>query len=240
MELLFFLLLIIIVLAVLPRLLRGRTLKDEELNEPKKSAHLVRYDNETRDIWGKTNSAGEAEQYVTQQLLDLGENYFIFQNVILPSAYSKTPYTEIDHIVVSCFGVFCIETKSHGGNIYGGKDAGKWKQWLHGKSYSFHNPLKQSYPHSEALKKFLGSNLRSNIHCYVVFPKARTVKVNSSLVTNDIHEVIARISNHRTRIYDNDDLLRILMSLANYDNMHAVVESSHIEGVRKYVNSKNH
>lgn len=211
----------------------------EESSEPTKLAHVVRYDNATRDIWSKTNSAGEVEKYVTQQLLSLGENYFIFQNVILPSAYKKMLYTEIDHIIISQFGIFCIETKSHVGSIYGNKDAQDWKQYLYGdQSYDLYNPLKQSYSHTEALKNFLGSNLRSSIHYYVVFPKARVVKVNSTLVSGDIHEIIDRIARHQTVMYDINDLERILKSLAHYDSKHAELEDRHIKAVRDYMNIK--
>lgn len=217
-----------------------RHAKQDSSDELLSNAHLVRYDNETRDIWGKTNSAGEAEQYVTQELLRLGEKYFIFQNIILPSAFDKTPFTEVDHIVVSQFGVFCIETKSHKGTIYGNKDSDNWKQYLYrDKVYDMHNPLKQNYSHREALKKFLGVNLKSNIHSYVVFPKAQKVKVNSSFVTNDIHEIMDRILNHRKLMYDPDTFARIVSSLANYDNKHAQVEASHIDGVQNYLHSRH-
>lgn len=214
--------------------------KSVKTETPLKKAHLIRYDNDERDVWGDTNSAGQVEQYVTQELLRLGENYFIFQNVILPSAYTKMPYTEIDHIIVSPFGIFCVETKSHKGSIYGNKASDQWKQYLYNdKSYTLHNPLRQSHAHTEALKKFLGGNLKSNIHCYVVFPKARNVKVNSTLVTNDIHEIIDRISNHQTRLYDFNELERMLKSLAHYDSKHLVIQDKHIEGVRNYVGSKS-
>ena len=238
MEILTFVL-ILIVVSVIILILRPKK-HQQTGHEPVKTAHLIRYDNEARDIWGQVDSAGKAEQYVTQELLSLGENYFIFQNVILPSAYNKIPYTEIDHIVVSAFGIFCIETKSHAGNIYGNKEADQWEQYLYNdKPYSLYNPLKQSYSHKESLKKFLGSNLKSNIHYYVVFPKAHIVKVNSTLVTYDIHEIMARISDHQTRIYDIDSLEVMLKLLAHYDSNHMVIKDKHIEGVRNYISSKN-
>lgn len=48
------------------------------------------------------------------------KNYFIFNNLILPSENNGS--TQIDHIVVSRFGIFVIESKDYKGWIFGGRD----------------------------------------------------------------------------------------------------------------------
>ncbi|NCU37946.1 NERD domain-containing protein [Candidatus Saccharibacteria bacterium] len=52
--------------------------------------------------------------------------YVVFDNLILQSN-GNTSHTEIDHVVVSPFGIFCIETKSHKGSIYGSEKSAYWK-----------------------------------------------------------------------------------------------------------------
>lgn len=66
----------------------------------------------------KLSKSKLAEMKVSDALgrLDM-KSYVLFENVILPSR-GNTAHTEIDHIVVSPYGIFCIETKAHGGSIY--------------------------------------------------------------------------------------------------------------------------
>ena len=51
------------------------------------------------------------ENFVSRELLELdSEHYNVLDDLMLPSL-GNTNTTEIDHIVVSDFGIFCIETK---------------------------------------------------------------------------------------------------------------------------------
>lgn len=63
--------------------------------------------------------------------------------------------TQIDHIVVSVYGIFVIETKNYQGRICGSDQAENWTQELHGKKYPFRNPFRQNYAHIQALKALL-------------------------------------------------------------------------------------
>ncbi|MGN1402952.1 MAG: NERD domain-containing protein [Ruminococcus sp.] len=63
--------------------------------------------------------------------------------------------TQIDHIVVSVYGIFVIETKNYQGRIHGSDRSEYWTQELHGKKYSFRNPFRQNYAHIQALKALL-------------------------------------------------------------------------------------
>lgn len=48
--------------------------------------------------------------------------------LINPSLKIKT--IQIDHLVVSTYGIFCIETKAYKGKIYGGEFSKEWTQYL--------------------------------------------------------------------------------------------------------------
>ena len=63
---------------------------------------------------------------------------------------------QIDHIVVSIFGIFVIETKNYSGIIYGKEKDNKWTQYLGDRKYRFYNPIKQNERHIEVLKQCLG------------------------------------------------------------------------------------
>lgn len=63
--------------------------------------------------------------------------------------------TQIDHVIVSRFGIFVIETKNMKGWIYGNANDAQWTQALFGKKYRFQNPLRQNYRHTRAIAEKL-------------------------------------------------------------------------------------
>jgi len=93
------------------------------------------------------------------------ELYRRFHDVIIPSSNGTT---QIDHILVSPFGLFIVETKNKKGWIYGSESQSKWTQVVYKNKYSFQNPLKQTYRHKKVLSKFLDLN-ESNIETVVYF-----------------------------------------------------------------------
>lgn len=63
--------------------------------------------------------------------------------------------TQIDHIFVSRFGVFVVETKNYKGWIFGGEHQSTWTQKIYKKTFKFQNPLRQNYKHLKALEAIL-------------------------------------------------------------------------------------
>ena len=68
--------------------------------------------------------------------------YQRFHDVIIPS---NNGTTQIDHIVVSPFGLFIVETKNYKGWIYGSESQSNWTQVIYKSKYSFQNPLRQTH-----------------------------------------------------------------------------------------------
>jgi hypothetical protein len=80
------------------------------------------------------------------------EQYRQFHDVTLPTADGTT---QIDHIIVSEYGVFVIETKNMGGWIFGDPNHSKWTQTFGKSKNSFQNPLRQNYKHTKELESLL-------------------------------------------------------------------------------------
>jgi restriction system protein len=91
--------------------------------------------------------------------------YRSINNVTIPTANGTT---QIDHVIVSKYGIFVVETKNIKGWIYGDEKQAQWTQVLFGKKYRFQNPLRQNYRHTKALAEFLGIE-HSKIHSVVMF-----------------------------------------------------------------------
>ena len=80
--------------------------------------------------------------------------YRQYHDVTLPTARGTT---QIDHIVVSVYGVFVVETKNWSGWIFGRERDRRWTQVLRGgKRRSFLNPLRQNQGHVRAVQRALG------------------------------------------------------------------------------------
>lgn len=92
-------------------------------------------------------------------------SYHRLHNVTLPTPDGTT---QIDHIFVSRFGVFVLETKNMRGWILGGENQAQWTQKIYKASYKFQNPLRQNYKHVKALESILDIPPEA-IHSVVVF-----------------------------------------------------------------------
>lgn len=81
----------------------------------------------------------------------------------------KDGTTQIDHILVSRFGVFVIETKDYKGWIFANAKQGTWTQVLFKCKFKFQNPIFQNSRHMEAVKNLLDFLPPGSIHSVVVF-----------------------------------------------------------------------
>jgi hypothetical protein len=63
--------------------------------------------------------------------------------------------TQIDHILVSRFGVFVIETKDYKGWIFANAKQSDWTQVLFKAKFKFQNPIRQNFRHVSAVQDLL-------------------------------------------------------------------------------------
>ncbi len=77
--------------------------------------------------------------------------------------------TQIDHVLVSRFGVFVIETKDMNGWIFANAYDRVWTQVNFQKKFTFQNPIHQNYRHVCAVREVLDFLPRQAIKSVVVF-----------------------------------------------------------------------
>ncbi|MGW8169360.1 MAG: NERD domain-containing protein [Sulfurovaceae bacterium] len=84
----------------------------------------------------------------------LDKNIYIpIKNVTLKLSDGST--TQIDHILVSRYGIFIIETKNMKGWIFGAEHQKEWTQQIFKQKHKFQNPIHQNYRHTKALEETL-------------------------------------------------------------------------------------
>lgn len=117
------------------------------------------------------------EKLVKRVLADgLGDGYILLNDVYLPRKGDGT--SQIDHIVVSQYGIFVIETKNYSGWIFGAVYDESWTQsFRRGGKKKIPNPIRQNYGHICALVECLGIS-KDYFHGVVVLTENSTFKTS--------------------------------------------------------------
>ena len=100
------------------------------------------------------------------------KTYHLINNVTLPTEDSTT---QVDHIIVSKYGLFVVETKHLTGWLYGSENNAEWTQQIYKHKNTFQNPLRQNYRHTKVLEEILGL-MPNKIFSIIVFVGDSTFK----------------------------------------------------------------
>lgn len=106
-------------------------------------------------------------------------DYTIFNDVYIPKADGTT--SQIDHLIISRYGIFVLETKNYSGWIMGRESDSQWVQVLYQTKNKFLNPLIQNKGHVKYLAQYLAVNDLSIFKPAVVFTmKAELKKIEAT------------------------------------------------------------
>jgi hypothetical protein len=108
---------------------------------------------------------GELKTVIAKKLFLRSSDYVDINNVTIRS---RRGTTQIDHVIISRYGVFVVETKNMSGWIFGGEDDPFWIKTNRGNKLKFQNPLHQNESHIRALSN-LARIAPERMHSVVVF-----------------------------------------------------------------------
>ncbi|WP_339148025.1 MULTISPECIES: nuclease-related domain-containing protein [unclassified Sutcliffiella] len=118
---------------------------------------------------------GEIGEYkIDIQLDQLPKDYRYLSDLLIKNPRAKSGYSQVDHVVMTSFGIFVIETKNYQGTIYGGKDR---KTWLVNGKFKMMNPFVQNYGHIMALTSLIDKKYHDLFISMVSFTKRCTFRV---------------------------------------------------------------
>lgn len=116
------------------------------------------------------------EGYLAKLLSSLPKDkYYVLNNIMLKTDRGTT---QIDHIVVSVYGIFVIETKTYKGWIMGNGRDEYWTQNIYGRKNRFKNPILQNYGHVKALEGLLSEFKDVPLIPVIAFSGECDLKVN--------------------------------------------------------------
>lgn len=164
-----------------------------------------------RSTWAER--IGEnGERTVSFYLADLEcDDYQVFNDLLLRDGNYTT---QIDHIILSRYGVFVIETKNVHGKVYGSGNAEFWKQYLPDLGYKrygttqeqqLRNPLWQNAGHIKSLRRLVFDN-DIPIHGIVVFPYETDLYVTADQPVLKMWQVVPYIKQYRDKVLSDDQL----------------------------------
>lgn len=131
--------------------------------------------------------------------------YHLLKDVTLPTPQGTT---QIDHVIVSRFGLFVIETKNIKGWIFGNPAHKSWTQQLYRRRHTFQNPLHQNYLHLMTLKSLLGL-ADHQLHSIIYFIGDCTFKTPMpDNVMN--HGLIRNIKSKTTQVLTPAEVTRVI------------------------------
>jgi restriction system protein len=140
------------------------------------------------------------------------DQYRIINDVTLPLDDGGT--TQIDHIIISPFGVFVIETKNMKGWIFGNEKQAKWAQTIYRTKHSFQNPLRQNYKHTKTLGQLL--NLPAKLfHSVVIFTRNAELKTDMPSNVGHLKEMVGFIKSFKSSLIDLKTQLSIEKQIGN-------------------------
>lgn len=159
-------------------------------------------------------------------------DYAVLDDLLLPSD-GNTTMAQIDHVIVSIYGVFCIETKSHKGWIFGGNRNAKWTQVLYRKKYPINNPFHQNYGHIKAVESLLRDQLHSPIISLVAFPSADKINVSDTDLVGDIAHVLEKVMSFNIKQYSYSQCTEIIRKLRESNMPDESKHTKHINEIRQ-------
>ena len=174
------------------------------------------------------------EYWTKEALRNLPKNKYKIINNVFIAVNDHT--CQIDHIVVSVYGIFVIETKQYNGYITCGKYDKNWVRHAHNNKYYYTNPIRQNYGHIKTLSELLNID-ESKLINIVCIPSNAKLKIehDGELVRN--YNIVDKILSYNEIVFDNvDDIISII----NKNNIkNRKIKKEHIKNIRLNIVDKD-
>ena len=174
-------------------------------------------------------------EYWTKQALNkLPKDKYKILNDIFISTDSGTH--QIDHIIVSKYGIFSIETKQYNGYITGNKYDKNWVRHAGNKKYYYTNPIRQNYGHVKALSELLKIE-ESKIYNIVCIPSKAKLKIEHDGELVGYNTIVNKILSFKNEVIYNEDEIVDIIKSNNITDKNAKKE--HIKNIKENIIDKD-
>lgn len=175
------------------------------------------------------------ERKVSAILMSLPSDYYLFNDVYIQI---NDRSTQIDHVIISPYGVFVIETKNYTGWIFGSEHAEFWTKNMYGNKYQFQNPLKQNYFHVKALESLFGIPKNKFIPI-VVFLEGATLKCETKGIVIYSNQLKDIIYSYTTPTINSLDIQKLTEKLSHSRLVTKEIKKEHKQKISQIITNKN-
>lgn len=172
------------------------------------------------------------EKVVSAHLKTLpSASYKIINDLILPT---KRGTSQVDHVVISNYGIFVIETKNYKGWIFGHENSEKWIQNIYGNKYKLSNPVRQNQSHIRAIQNSLSDIGQFPMISIIAFSSNASLNVS----VESVHviywkQIASTIRRHRAEVISDDQVQRIVSHLRESNVTTGSRKKDHTKRVRQ-------
>lgn len=177
----------------------------------------------------KVCQGSNGERYIAKLLQELPEGYRVLNDLLL----KYEGYTvQIDHVIVSEYGVFVIETKNFRGIIYGSAEKKRWVQINKGKKRLFYNPTIQNNRHRFVISRICKLPIEKVIPITVFVGKCKLYLevVGRTILSKDLLPYIYGITEKRL---DQSDVEKIYNRLESKNITNESARRHHVAYVQR-------
>lgn len=187
--------------------------------------------------WHRKYSGKRGEKKVARILHTLPKEYIVLNDLLLPTSYGTT---QIDHVVVSLYGVFVIETKDYSGIISGGEFEETWTKNVYGNKYPMPNPIRQNKVHIAAVAKVLSQRgIGCKIYSIVAFSENADIMASASdCEIIYFHQLRKAICHHANEQISQEQVSAIVEGLNAENIIDTEQRKQHIKSVRANVRER--
>lgn len=163
--------------------------------------------------------------------------YKILNDLLLPSR-GNSATTQIDHVVVSNFGIFCIETKAYAGWIFGSTNQKNWTQVIYHNKERFYNPIRQNYAHLKAIQNLVWKEIpKAPVFSLVVFTKAEKLEISGTDSVIFARDLQSKIEGYSNPVLTESECNGICELLKNADIQDRKIRKLHNKSIRDLKNN---
>lgn len=175
------------------------------------------------------------EFWVKQELKKLPKDKYILLNDIMVKQNNSTH--QIDHLIISKFGIFVIEMKNYYGLITGDDYKDRWIQHLGKTKNYFMNPIFQNYGHVKALEELLDLDNKLFIQI-VCFSNQAKLKIKTKNNVVQLDYLVSSIKKYQNIILETD-LDKIHNKIMDLNVVDKIERKNHIKNIRTKIKNVN-
>ncbi|SEP01061.1 nuclease-related domain-containing protein [Paenibacillus sp. OV219] len=185
------------------------------------------------------------EHKINIQLDQLQKECRYLSDLMIRNTKARSGFSQIDHVIISPYGLIVIETKNYNGEIKGSRTD---KNWTVNKRYKLYNPLMQNYGHIKALEGVLQNHpsllyismVSFTMRCrFAIDPDLRKIESNELIVYDvELSEFVTRKLNRlRATVGEPSlttvDIINIENSLKAANITDPTVRAAHVKVLRE-------